>query len=353
MSIVATDPTADVTVRPVDRRTAVELRDLTKRFPLRRRWVDLLLHPGGGERVIAVDHLSFSVAEGEFFGLLGPNGAGKTTVFKMLSTLILPDGGRAQVLGHDLVRNASDVRSVLCPVIADERSLNWRISARENLRFYAQLYGLRGEAASHSVTELLDVVGLSEADHKMVGAFSSGMKQRLLLARALLSRPRVLLLDEPTRSLDPVAARQFRTFLREEIVGRRGCTVLLATHNSEEALELCDRVMVLNRGRAVAMGRPEDLVHDSGDERYRAWTRFPLHPAFERLDSPFVSRIGVEEEGGWSVVEIAISGGAEQAATVLETLTREGARIGRFEKVRLPLADLIEGLLARENGHGS
>ena len=353
MSIVAATPTTHTSPRPVTRGIAVELHDLTKRFPLRRRWIDLIRSPRGGERVLAVDRLSFTVREGEFFGLLGPNGAGKTTVFKMLSTLILPDSGEARILGNDLVRNASAVRSDLCPVIADERSLNWRISARENLRFYAQLYGLSGQAASESVSELIEVVGLTEAGHKMVGAFSSGMKQRLLLARTLLARPRVLLLDEPTRSLDPVAARQFRTFLREEIVGQRGCTVLLATHNSEEALELCDRIIVLNRGRSVAIGKPDELVRDSGDERYRVWTRSPLHPVFDELDrSSNCSRIKVESAKNWTIVEMAIPGGEDQAATVLERLTLEGARIGRFEKVRMPLADLIEGLLERENGHG-
>lgn len=331
---------------------ALEVRDLTKVFPVRRRWVDLIKHPRRGKDVAAIDDLSLSVNSGELFGILGPNGAGKTTFFKILSTLILPDIGTAKVFDYDVVEHPSRVRAVLSPVIADERSLNWRISARENLRLYAYLYGLRGRRASDSVTELLDLVGLSEAGHKMVGAFSSGMKQRLLLARSLLSRPRVLLLDEPTRSLDPVAARQFRTFLRQDIVERRGCTVLLATHNSEEALELCDRVMVLDRGRSIAIGRPETLIRDSGDECYRAWTRFPLHPAFVELRSnPFVSTIGLERTDDWTIVELAISGGEDQAATVLETLAREGARIGRFEKVRLPLADLIEGLLERENGH--
>jgi ABC-2 type transport system ATP-binding protein len=340
-------------MRSVRREVAVELNELTKSYPLRRRWIDLLRDPRGGKRVTAVDHLSFSVNEGEFFGLLGPNGAGKTTVFKMLSTLILPDSGEAKIQGHDLVRDESYVRSALCPVIADERSLNWRISARENLRFYATLYGLRGRVLSDTVAELLELVGLSEADHKIVGAFSSGMKQRLLLARSLLSSPRVLLLDEPTRSLDPVAARQFRTFLREDIVGRRGCTVLLATHNSEEALELCDRVMILNRGRSVAIGKPDELVRDSLGERYRAWIRFPPQSVLTDLhSSSVVSRISTETEGDWTVIEMAITGGERQAAMVLETLVREGAGIGRFEKVRLPLADLIEALLAREGNHG-
>jgi ABC-2 type transport system ATP-binding protein len=330
----------------------VELKALTKRFPVRRPWADLLVHPRSGQKAVAVDGLSFSVNAGEFFGLLGPNGAGKTTVFKMLSTLILPDGGSATIAGYDLVGAPGGVRSVLAPVIADERSLNWRISARENLRFYAGLYGKRGDAAARLVSELLELVELSDADHKMVGAFSSGMKQRLLLARTLLAKPRVMLLDEPTRSLDPVAARRFRTFLKEELVGRSGTTVLLATHNSEEALEMCDRVMVLNRGRSVAIGSPEELLRRSGDDHYQVWTRTPAHAAFEELPTgTLVSRNGSHRSGEWTAVELAIPGGEEQAAAVLRDLIWRGAEVGRFQKIELSLASMIEGLLDGESHH--
>lgn len=350
-NLALTEPTR-TTSRAPERETTLDVRGLTKSFPVRRGWGELIRHPWGGERVLAVENLTFQVQQGEFFGLLGPNGAGKTTIFKMLSTLILPDAGSATIVGHDLVRSPARVREVLNPVIADERSLSWRISARENLRFYATLYGLRGREETDAVNELLELVGLAETGHKIVGAFSSGMKQRLLLARSLLSRPRILLLDEPTRSLDPIAAHQFRKFLSEEIVGNRGCTVLLATHNSEEALELCDRVIVLDRGRSVATGAPQELISSFGEERYQVWTRTPEHPAFERSGMMrVISTLNRESPDGWVVLEMAISGGEDGSAVVLEELIQSGARIGRFEKIRVPLANLIEGLMKQENGH--
>ena len=156
-SLTLADPTI-VKARSADRETTLDVQGLAKRFPVRRSWAELIRHPGAGDHVTAVEDLTFQVKRGEFFGLLGPNGAGKTTIFKMLSTLVLPDGGSAEVLGHDLVESPARVREVLTPVIADERSLNWRISARENLRLYARLYGLRGPAENESIDELLELV---------------------------------------------------------------------------------------------------------------------------------------------------------------------------------------------------
>jgi ABC-2 type transport system ATP-binding protein len=345
MSTLLAPAIEDVPASPDGRAMAVELCDLTKRFATRRRWIDLLRHPlERPERVLAVDRLSCRVERGELFGFLGPNGAGKTTAFKILSTLILPDSGTACIAGHDLVTDPEGVRRVLSPVIADERSLNWRISARENLQFFATLYGLRAGAASESVSELLEVVGLEKAGHKMVGEFSSGMKQRLLLARSLLAQPQVLLLDEPTRSLDPLAARSFRTFLREQVVLAKGCTVLLATHNSEEALELCDRVVVMNEGKTVAIGRPKDLIQDHQEARYRLWTRTPEGGGLRRLRASITNREQAPQPG-WTIFEMTVEGGEEEAAGILEELIRGGTSVARFEKVPVPLADLIERLL--------
>jgi ABC-2 type transport system ATP-binding protein len=181
------------------------------------------------------------------------------------------------------------------------------------------------------------------------------MKQRLMIARALLSRPRVLLLDEPTRSLDPISARAFRQFLREEIAGRQGCTVLLATHNTEEALHLCNRVGVLNRGRLLAVGAPDELGRELADDRYQLWTRQPLHPAIAALVERGVASdpsVRDADEEGWSRVELRISGGLDRAAEALDLLTCAGVRVARFEPVRLSLADLIERTVARQQAEG-
>jgi len=327
---------------------AVELRGLTKRFPVRRGWGDVLRRPFHREHRVVVSDVTCDIRAGEFFGLLGPNGAGKTTLFKMLATLVIPDAGTATVAGLDVAREGSRVRRVLTPVIADERSLYWRLSARENLQLFARLHGFGGAVAECRVGEVLEAVSLHDTGTRLAGEFSSGMKQRLLIARALLARPSVLLLDEPTRSLDPISARTFRAFLREEVSRKQGCTVLLATHNAEEALELCDRVGVLDRGRLLAAGRADDLAARFGEERYRAWTRDPGHAAWTSLAARGLiqrpASAGIDADG-WTRVEMEIPGRLERAAAVLQALGDAGVRVGRFERVGLSLADLIERIV--------
>ncbi|MGI9188853.1 MAG: ABC transporter ATP-binding protein [Longimicrobiaceae bacterium] len=327
------------------REPIVSLNRLSKSFPARKGWRDLLLHPLRTERVQVVREVTCEIPQGEFFGLLGPNGAGKTTLFKMLATLIHPDEGSARVGGFDIVCDADRVRQILAPVIASERSLLWRVSARENLKLYAALQGLGTSEATRRVDELLEIVELVAAGTKMVGEFSSGMKQRLLIARALLSKPRVLLLDEPTRSLDPISARRFRAFLREEIVDRQGCTVLLATHLAEEALELCDRVGILHRGTLLAVGSADALAREVAEDRYRLWTTEPEHRGFKSLCARgVVTPVGsaAKEVEGWTPIELLIPGGADRTADVIAFLSENGVRIARCEKVPLSLADLIE-----------
>jgi ABC-type multidrug transport system ATPase subunit len=209
---------------------------------------------------------------------------------------------------------------------------------------------MRSDELGRRVDQALATVGLAEAGAKPVGAFSSGMKQRLLVARALITSPRVLLLDEPTRSLDPVSARDFRAFLKDELSGRRGCTVLLATHNTEEALRLCDRVAILDRGKLLAVGAPRALKEQLAGERYQLWTRHPDHPTFALLAERGVIRSRLTDgrvRDGWSVVEIDVPGGLAQIAQALEFLVSRGAAIARCERADLSLADLIERVMQR------
>ncbi len=326
----------------------VRVEGLSKSFPLRRGWGAMLRAPFAKERAVAVDEVSFTVAEGEIFGLLGQNGAGKTTIFKMLATLIAPDNGAATVAGHDVMAAPRAVRSLLAPVLANERSLYWRLSARENLRLYSALQGLRGHAARDEESRVLAVTGLSDADQKLVGEFSSGMRQRLLIARALLGRPRVMLLDEPTRSLDPISARDFRSFLRQTVVRDERCTVLLATHDADEVWELCDRVGVLERGRLLAVDATPVLRHRAGDDRIRLWL----------AASELARALGVAAAAGASLAPGAptgepewiecggtLAGGAAGAAALLATLAGAGCRVARLERVPPSLADLIERVL--------
>jgi len=328
----------------------VRVVDLWKQFPAVRSLLDVLRHPLGGPPSPVVADVSLDVHAGEFVGLLGPNGAGKTTLLKILATLITPDRGTVTIGGHDAVADPASVRRVIAPVLANERSLYWRLSARENLELFGALLRLAPRETTSRVTEALDVVGLADTGRKMVGQFSAGMMQRLLIARALLGHPRVLLLDEPTRSLDPSTAHTFRAFLREELARRRGCAVLVATHRTEEAFELCDRVLVLNRGRVAASGRATELSESLSGSRYAVYTLEPNHGALDdAVASGRARRLAArsEPDGRWWRVELEIEGGDGSARVVLAGLIKAGMPVARFERVMSPLGALIERAIAR------
>lgn len=331
----------------------VQVEGLTKRFPLRRGLKAAVLHPFDTSKVTVVSDVSFSLRAGEFFGLLGPNGAGKTTLLKMLSTLILPDEGSATIDGFDVVRDAGTVRTLVSPCLAMERSLYFRLTARQNLEVYADLQGLEREERELRIEEVLRAVSLDNTGEKLVGQFSSGMLQRLMIARALLTRPRLLLLDEPTRSLDPISAREFRAFLRDELARHRGCAVILATHNAEEAFELCDRVGVLDQGRLLASGVASQLSREFLGVRYRLSTTQPHHPALTELATRGISVITssrqVDDAAGWHDVILRMDS-QNDPSEVLSELSRQGMRIAVFEPMRPSLADLIESVVRRGDG---
>jgi ABC-2 type transport system ATP-binding protein len=328
----------------------VRVDGLEKRFVARRSWTQMARHPSARQHVEVLRGVSMHVHRGEFFGLLGPNGAGKTTLFKILSTVVLPDAGTAEVDGASVTRSPHRVRRALTPVIADERSLYWRLTGTENLRLFASLYGLRDAEAIQRTRELLELVGLSHAAERMVATFSSGMKQRLLIARALLSRPSVLLLDEPTRSLDPVSARDLRRFLRDVVVAQQGCTVLLATHDADEALELCDRLAVLDRGRVVATGTASELADLTGAHRYRAVVDTPHRErAVATLTAAGWPTFAHASNGSdeWAALEGEMAGTSANTADALRRLVFSGVSVAEFGRVPLSLADLVERLVER------
>jgi len=342
-----------LTAHGAPRANTVVLEHLTKSFTKHRSWRSVLTGKAR-EFVPALTDVSCEVRAGEFFGLLGENGAGKTTLFKVLATLVTPDAGAATVGGFDVGRSPQRVREILAPVIADERSLYWRLSGRENMRLFAALHSSRGAEAARRIDELLTLVNLVEAADRPVSAYSSGMKQRLLVARTLIARPSVLLLDEPTRSLDPISARAFRRFLREDVAVAQGCTVLLATHNADEAFELCDRVGILHRGQLVAVGQTSEIAREVGENRFALWVRPADQSAIDALVARGVIRdttAFVDEPGGWSRVECDLRDGLEGAAEAVAFLAHAGVSVARCEPVQLSLADLLERVLARHAAH--
>jgi len=211
----------------------------------------------------AVDGIGFEVAKGELFGLLGPNGAGKTTTINVLSTLLVADGGRAVIGGHDVARDAAAVRRLI-GVVPQEIALYQDLGARDNLLFWGRVHGLGGKALDERVNRLLEHVALSEHARQKVETFSGGMKRRLNLAAGLVHEPEVLFLDEPTVGIDAQARSKLLGLIGE--LADDGLTIIYTTHYLEEAEQLCDRIGVIDRGRMVAVGDKEDLISQSGDE---------------------------------------------------------------------------------------
>ena len=206
----------------------------------------------------AVDHISFEAKAGEVFGFLGPNGAGKTTTIKMLTGQLRPTSGTARVAGCDVVEERQQLKPQI-GVVFEHQNIYERLSARDNLLFTARLYGVQ----KSRVEEMLARVGLADRAREKAKNYSNGMKQRLLIARALLHEPRVIFLDEPTRGLDPNIARGIRAFIGE--LAQQGVTVFLTTHYMEEADQLSDRVAIIDQGRIVALDTPARLKVEFGD----------------------------------------------------------------------------------------
>jgi ABC-2 type transport system ATP-binding protein len=215
------------------------------------------------EQRTALDGVSFDVQAAELFGLLGPNGSGKTTLFRILSTLMIPVGGRASIMGFDVARDPNGLRRQI-GVVFQAQSIDVKLTAAENLMHQGHLYGLHGSALQARIREMLGRVGLADRADEKAEIFSGGMQRRLELAKGLLHHPSVLLLDEPTTGLDPGARRdlwQYLAILRDE----ERVTVIVTTHLMEEA-ERCDRLAILNAGKVVALGTPNDLKHEIGGD---------------------------------------------------------------------------------------
>lgn len=215
------------------------------------------------KEVKALKGISFKVKKGEVFGLLGPNGAGKTTTIKILTTLLAPTSGKAQLFGQNTFGDEKEIRPRINFIFGGERSLYWRLSARDNLKYFSDLYLVDEKVQKKRIPELLALVGLEARADEKVETYSKGMKQRLQIARGLVNDPEVLFLDEPTIGLDPVGARDLRKII--DRLSKEGKTILLTTHYMYEADELCDRVGIINEGELVALDTPENLKKHKSD----------------------------------------------------------------------------------------
>jgi len=223
---------------------------------IRRTFISRTL-VGKKREVIALDNVNFAVPGGIIFGLLGPNGAGKTTTIRVLTTLLTPTSGQARVMGFDVVKEAPKVRKRISLILGGERGLYGRLTGTENLRYFAALNRLSRELTKTRVKELIDMVGLDAAGDRPVEQYSRGMRQRLHVARGLMTDPEILFMDEPTIGLDPAGAQELRQMIPR--LAHQGKTILLTTHYMLEADELCNQIALINKGSITASGTPSEI----------------------------------------------------------------------------------------------
>ena len=238
---------------------AISIQNLSKTYPVPFQRVRAFFRRPVKEPVEALRDVSFDVQTGEIFGLIGRNGAGKTTLTKIVATLVQPTTGNVSVRGHDSVRDDEHVRREIGLSTAEERSFYWRLTAEQNLMFFARLHGFSDRAAKQRINDLIGKLELEEGARRRFGELSTGNKQRLAVARAMLSSPPVLLLDEPTRSLDPLAAARMREMIRSLAQQDPPITILFTSHNLAEVETLCERVAIISRGRIRAIDTPKNL----------------------------------------------------------------------------------------------
>lgn len=208
----------------------------------------------------ALEEISFSLKKGQILCILGPNGAGKTTLLKIISTLILPDKGTVTVNGYQVGRDDERIKSLIGLVTPGERSFYWRLTGRQNLEFFAAMYGLDRKTTRAKIKELLSVLQIDyQEQDKRFDSYSTGMKQKFALIRALLNNPELLLFDEPTKSLDYKAALEFRNFIKESLVKKQGKTIIFTTHHMDEAMDFGERFIILHKSRLFAYGTLDEL----------------------------------------------------------------------------------------------
>ncbi len=287
--------------------------------------------------VEAVRGVSFEIAEGELFGLLGPNGAGKTTTIKMLITLLIPTSGSARVLGHDVVEDARWVRKHIGYVFGGDRGLYERLSALDNLRYFAELYAVEPRGQRARIDELLELVGLKGREKERVEGYSRGMRQRLHIARGLLHDPPVVFLDEPTIGVDPVGARELRATIAS--LTASGKTVLLTTHYMFEADALCDRIAVIANGEIVAQGTPGELKAGVADGSVVEVELFGVEEdSVERVRAlDGVRTVTLEDREQKQLLIVQTAPGLELTHAILSQLN--GASIGRVSSREPTLED--------------
>jgi len=327
---------------------AIQTEQLSKQFTLPRGWANLL-RPGRWRRadaadsVVAVDGITLTVNQGELYGLLGPNGAGKTTLIRLLCTMVVPSSGRGSIFGIDLSQS-NQIRQQIGMASGDERSFYWRLSGRHNLEFFGALCGLDEQQARQRAGELLEKVDLASHADRPFRTYSSGQKQRLSIARALLHRPRLLFLDEPTRSLDPTATMRLHEFIEQELLAGEGMTILLTTHRLDEAARLSQRIGIMQAGRLQAQGTPAELrarLGPTASYRLRV-SQLAGDPASLAAGLPGRLQAQPDDQQGAWLLELEEAGGEAGLAELLRRIVLAGGQVLEVQRQQASLEQVFQ-----------
>lgn len=340
---------------------AIEADNLVKKFP-RRETKEAGNGNGGNKRrwwpfgkrgeltyLMAVDGVSLQIRQGEVFGLLGPNGAGKSTTIRMLCTLLEPTSGTARVNGFDLVKQANQVRQNLGTVLAGERSIYWKLSARENLEYFAALYHIPPEVAKKRTAELLERLELTARANDLVEKYSTGMKQRVAIGKALIANPPILLLDEPTLGLDPQAARNLRELIAD--LKKAGHTILLTTHYMEEADQLSDRIGIIDQGKIIALDTPQALKERIQQKDVIRLEVSGWHEdmAVKIQTVPGIEKLVARQMGEESLYEVSLHAENSRAVLpgIIDKINYNGTRLVNMNILRPTLEDVFINLTGK------
>ena len=324
---------------------AIETKGLSKRYNLSHK-----KSSDTSQRTLAtlaVDKIFLQVKHGELFGLVGPNGAGKTTLIKMLSTLIVPTAGSARVFDYPLNEDIS-IKKLIGLVTTDERSFYWRLTGRQNLEFFATLHSLSSEEIRTRVKDVLDVVKLQDAADYRFQTYSTGMRQRLSIARALIHQPSLLFLEEPTKGLDPPSIKSMHHLIRKELVDSQQITVFLTSHWLEEVEQLCDRIAIMNNGQIITCGTMSELREDLGLGDKYTIDVIPTDPIKFKELANYDEKITLPPvEKGKFRLELRTEEGSSDLDNVLDTIKRSNGQIIHLSHEKISLEDVFSHHLER------
>ncbi len=316
---------------------AISIENLSKTyptpFPRLKGFFRLPVKPA----VEALKNVSIQIGEGEIFGLIGKNGAGKTTLTKIIATLVQPTSGKVLVKGFDSVEDEVKVRSLIGLATAEERSFYWRLTPMQNMLFFARLYGIKDKDARFRIAELFEQLDIKKYEKRRFSELSTGNKQRLAVARAMLSKPPILLLDEPTRSLDPLAAASMRSL----IASLKGVSILLTSHNLTEIEQLCDRIAIISNGEIRISDTPENLRNSHKQtQKVKINLKTDSPESFETLNN--LKDFHLEKNGDVMTLRFTREIEDETLGKTIAELSNKNAKILDVETEKATLLDVLE-----------